>query len=122
MINMDGVAKGNYRFSAAGLDLNRKWKQPTEQHHPEIFYLKEMILKESKLRKVRMYIDMHGHSRKKNVFFYGCSRNVEEGEEYSRAKAFPFLMSKLHSAFNYYDCSFSIQREKEGTARVAMWK
>lgn len=19
-----------------------------------------------------MYIDMHGHSRKKNVFFYGC--------------------------------------------------
>jgi len=20
-----------------------------------------------------MYIDMHGHSRKKNVFFYGCS-------------------------------------------------
>lgn len=80
MINMDGVAKGNYRFSAAGLDLNRKWKQPSEQHHPEVFYLKEMILKESKLRKVRMYIDMHGHSRKKNVFFYGCSKNIEDSD------------------------------------------
>lgn len=45
MINIDGVAKGNYRFSAAGVDLNRKWKQPTEQQNPEIYYLKEMILK-----------------------------------------------------------------------------
>lgn len=34
MINMDGVAKGNYRFSVAGVDLNRKWKQPSEQHQP----------------------------------------------------------------------------------------
>lgn len=29
MINMDGVSGGNYRFSAAGVDLNRKWKQPS---------------------------------------------------------------------------------------------
>jgi len=26
MINPDGVVRGNYRFSAAGYDLNRKWK------------------------------------------------------------------------------------------------
>lgn len=31
-------------------------------------------------------------------------------------------MSKLHNAFSYYDCSFNVQREKEGTARVSMWK
>jgi murein tripeptide amidase MpaA len=29
MINVDGVANGNYRFSGAGVDLNRKWKQPS---------------------------------------------------------------------------------------------
>lgn len=29
MINVDGVCRGNYRFSAAGVDLNRKWKQPS---------------------------------------------------------------------------------------------
>ena len=34
MINVDGVARGNYRFSATGADLNRKWKQPHEQFHP----------------------------------------------------------------------------------------
>ncbi len=26
MINPDGVVHGNYRFSGAGYDLNRKWK------------------------------------------------------------------------------------------------
>jgi murein tripeptide amidase MpaA len=45
MINVDGVARGNYRFSAAGVDLNRKWKQPNEHHHPEVYQLKEMILR-----------------------------------------------------------------------------
>ena len=81
-----------------------------------------MILKESKLRKVKMYIDMHGHSRKKNVFFYGCSPSNNDDETITQSKAFPFLMSKLHSAFSYFDCNFNIQKEKEGTARVSMWK
>jgi hypothetical protein len=34
MINIDGVIKGNYRFSSVGVDLNRKWKQPNEIYHP----------------------------------------------------------------------------------------
>jgi murein tripeptide amidase MpaA len=34
MINVDGVAQGNYRFSASGADLNRKWKHPSEIYHP----------------------------------------------------------------------------------------
>lgn len=29
MINPDGVVNGNYRFSGAGFDLNRKWKTCT---------------------------------------------------------------------------------------------
>lgn len=121
MINIDGVIKGNYRFSSIGVDLNRKWKQPTETYHPEIFYLKEMILRENKERKVIMYIDMHGHSRKKNVFFYGCS-TITNDEQPNQAKSFPFLMSKIHEPYNFYDCSFNIEKEKEGTARVTLWK
>lgn len=30
-------------------------------------------------------------------------------------------MSKLHSAFRYEYCSYAMQKEKEGTARIAMW-
>lgn len=29
MINIDGVRHGNFRFSASGVDLNRRWKDPS---------------------------------------------------------------------------------------------
>ena len=101
MINVDGVSRGNYRFSAAGVDLNRKWKQPSQKNHPEIYQLKEMIRKESVGRKLKMYVDLHGHSRKKNVFFYGCSPSDLNLDNVTRAKAFPFLMGKVHNHFSY---------------------
>ena len=68
-----------------------------------------------------MYIDLHGHSRKKNVFFYGCCPSSSEST-YARAKAFPYLMSKLYNTFNYADSCFSVQKDKEGTARVSLFK
>jgi cytosolic carboxypeptidase protein 2/3 len=80
-----------------------------------------MILKENKQKRVRMFIDMHGHSRKKNVFFYGCCQENQNLQDNFFPKAFPFLMSKIHEPYNYHDCSFTIQPDKEGTARVALW-
>ena len=29
MINVDGVRHGNFRFCASGVDLNRRWKDPS---------------------------------------------------------------------------------------------
>ena len=31
-------------------------------------------------------------------------------------------MSKLNSNFKYEYCTFNISKDKEGTARIAMWK
>jgi hypothetical protein len=66
-----------------------------------------------------MYIDLHGHSRKKNVFFYGC---CEKASDNIAPKQFPFLMEKLHEAFRYENCCFGVQKDKEGTARVTAWR
>ena len=67
-----------------------------------------------------MYIDMHGHSRKKNVFFYGC---VEKGSNANhRPRQFPYLMQKIFDAFKYENCCFAVQKDKEGTARITVWK
>lgn len=43
MLNPDGVINGNYLCSAAGCDLNRRWKFPSQTIHPEIFHTKKMI-------------------------------------------------------------------------------
>jgi cytosolic carboxypeptidase protein 2/3 len=81
-----------------------------------------MIRKESGERSLRMFIDLHGHSRKKNVFFYGCCEGGQKEEKCARAKAFPYLMSKIHDSYSYENCAFNVQKDKEGTARVTLFK
>lgn len=72
MLNPDGVVNGNYRCSLAGVDLNRQWKTPSPTMHPTIFATKQMIFRLARVRDVLMCVDLHGHSRKFNIFVYGC--------------------------------------------------
>jgi len=79
MLNPDGVIYGNYRCSLLGCDLNRKWEKPNRLLHPTIYYSKLLIRHMHAERKVVLYTDLHGHSRKQNAFFYGCSyKNYEQ--------------------------------------------
>lgn len=43
MLNPDGVIYGNYRSSLLGVDLNRRWKNPSKFLHPTIYYSKQLI-------------------------------------------------------------------------------
>lgn len=45
MVNVDGVVIGNARSSLVGLDLNRRWTDPSPIIHPEIYYVKEELRK-----------------------------------------------------------------------------
>ena len=69
MLNPDGVINGNYRCSLAGCDLNRRWKAPSKTLHPTIFSVKNLV---KAAKNLVMFCDLHGHSRKQNVFMYGC--------------------------------------------------
>jgi hypothetical protein len=64
---------------------------------------------------------MHGHSRKKNVFFYGCADKINN-ETNQKPKEFPLIMERIHDAYKYSNCCFAIQKDKEGTARITVWK
>lgn len=95
MLNPDGVKEGNYRFSFAGVDLNRRWKNPSSRLHQEVHKTKMYLAKYNK--RICMVIDLHGHSRKKGVFFYGCANNKQDWAP----REFPFLMSKISKDFSY---------------------
>jgi len=71
MVNPDGVLLGNYRLSYSGNDLNRKWRETSGRLHPEVYSIKQLIRNLHRVSSVRLIIDLHGHSRKKGVFFYG---------------------------------------------------
>jgi hypothetical protein len=78
-----------------------------------------MIKKFQEDRDIFLVCDMHGHSRKKNVFMYGNSGRVNDR---LKERIFPCLMDKNCDIFNFSDCSFVVQKAKESTARVAVWK
>ena len=62
---------------------------------------------------------MHGHSRRKNVFMYGNEDPICP----ESTRIFPFLLSKIaHPHFSYDFSRFKMQRNKEFTARITMWR
>lgn len=116
MLNPDGVFYGNSRCGLSGSDLNRHWHQPSSTFHPTISGVKDLIYQTYKTRGIVFYCDIHGHSRKKNVFLYGCDTKKRPNP---RSRQFAKLFS-TRTFISYKDCSFKMSRDKETTARVVL--
>ena len=137
MINIDGVIVGNYRTSLAAKDLNRNYRYPRQQIFPVIWYVKEIIRQNKRAgRDILFYVDLHGHSRKKSSFMYGCHENLFQQVEESiddfherklnhmlEQRSLPWLLGKrAGDLFNFDYCAFSMRKSKESTGRVVMYK
>ncbi|XP_029017014.1 cytosolic carboxypeptidase 1 isoform X2 [Betta splendens] len=134
MLNPDGVVNGNHRCSLSGEDLNRQWQNPNPELHPTIYHTKGLLqyLAQSQ-RAPLVFCDYHGHSRKKNVFMYGCSMKETVWQSNISAtssdlqedlgyRALPKILSQIAPAFSMASCSFVVERSKESTARVVVWR
>jgi hypothetical protein len=118
MLNPDGVINGNYRCGLAGCDLNRRWKTPSKIIHPIIYNVKKLVKAVHEERGLTLFADLHGHSRKNNVFTYGCNRK----NNVKACRIFPFMLSKLSPYFSFESSRFGVQKDKASTARVALFK
>mmetsp|Transcript_30804 Transcript_30804/g.30341 ORF Transcript_30804/g.30341 Transcript_30804/m.30341 type:complete len:93 (-) Transcript_30804:478-756(-) len=76
-----------------------------------------MLNKTMQSRAIFFFVDVHGHSRKKNLFMYGCHNKTSDK---NAEKLFPLVFSKTHSSFSIDDCNFNIQKDKESTGRVVI--
>lgn len=65
----------SHRCGLTGEDLNRRWTNPNRIAHPSIYHTKGLFEYIRRVICVQpfLFVDLHGHSRKKNVFLYGCS-------------------------------------------------
>ncbi|XP_041443827.1 cytosolic carboxypeptidase 2 isoform X2 [Xenopus laevis] len=126
MLNLDGVIVGNYRCSLTGRDLNRNYKSRLKDSFPSIWFTRNMIRRVMQEREILLYCDLHGHSRKQNVFMYGCkkaSKEFPDKQLYLYERIFPLMLSKNDpEKFSFSSCKFKVQKSKEGTGRVVMWK
>ncbi|NWQ76524.1 CBPC4 carboxypeptidase, partial [Columbina picui] len=134
MLNPDGVINGNHRCSLSGDDLNRQWLTPSSQLHPTIYHAKGLLCYLRSIgRAPLVFCDYHGHSQKKNVFLYGCSIKetlwqagctvdtavITEDVGY---RTLPKILDKVAPAFVMNSCSFLVEKSRESTARVVVWK
>uniref|UniRef100_A0A183AFW8 Cytosolic carboxypeptidase-like protein 5 n=1 Tax=Echinostoma caproni TaxID=27848 RepID=A0A183AFW8_9TREM len=137
MLNPDGVICGNHRCSMAGKDLNRRWSNPSLFNHPTIYHTKKLLhLLHACDRSPFIFIDFHGHSRMKNIFLYGCSpfeswknpdtdnptyRGPGLGEDPSY-RHLASILDEIAPAFAKRSCLYVVNKSKETTARVAVWR
>ncbi|KAL8577865.1 hypothetical protein ACOMHN_018670 [Nucella lapillus] len=136
MLNPDGVINGNHRSSLVAEDLNRRWLKPCPRLHPTIYHTKGLLQYLSAVNKAPLvYCDYHGHSRRKNIFMYGCSPQTSwmpndtqnpactgNRLEDNGFKALPRILHLSSPLFCLQNCSFAVERAKEATARVVVWR
>jgi hypothetical protein len=125
MLNPDGVAAGNSRCNLAGLDLNRQWSRPDPAACPTVFALRALVAERNQARSaVTMFLDMHGHSRREGVFFFGCEDASRPG---APEELFPRLVQlradvRAPGHFIAEHCNHKVSRAKNSSARVAVWR
>lgn len=119
MLNPDGVVAGNYRTSLFGKDLNRTFDQSRKFAFPEIYHLLRFAEEVKKVHKKRfcIYLDLHGHSIKKNIFMYGPDYSLQDSN-YDICRELPKILGNLTHYFRYYSCSFRISDSKTSTGRA----
>ena len=118
MINVDGVIMGNTRTSLAGCDLNRRWSNPNEFLHPEIYSAKELIMNFASNKKIECIVDFHGHFGAFNSFFY--ANNIKEDIE--KCRFFPFSCANKSNVISIERSKFSMPKYKQGTGRINLFQ
>ena len=124
MINVDGVIMGNSRASLVGVDLNRRWTDPSPLLHPEVFFLKKLLKKQNQQfsKGIQIFCDLHGHNRKMNAFVYGCHKAANAGLlSWTKTRLLPKIFASMTPLFTFKDCRFKIDKCKLNTARVVCW-
>lgn len=119
MINPDGVILGNSRTGAAGKDLNREFKTKNKNLFPEVDLIKRLVWKIQETHDIEVFLDFHGHSRRKNMFFFGPNYNLTQ-PEYYKSRIIPKYLANLTNVFRYFGCNYTIPSCKSTTARAIM--
>ena len=94
MLNPDGVIVGNNRCSLSGKDLNRQYRTVMRESYPSVWHTKLMIRRLLEECGVAVYCDLHAHSRKHNIFVYGCESKRTASQTKLSEQVFPLMLHK----------------------------
>lgn len=93
MLNPDGVIVGNNRCSLTGRDLNRQYRTVIRETYPPVWHTKVLLRRLSEDCGIALYCDLHAHSRRHNIFIYGCESR-RASDQPLQEQVFPLMMRK----------------------------
>ncbi|RXN02520.1 cytosolic carboxypeptidase 4-like [Labeo rohita] len=122
------------RCSLTAEDLNRQWLKPDPNLSPTIYHTKGFLYYLNSIgRTPLVFCDYHGHSRKKNVFLYGCSMketlwqsgstiNTASLKEDPGYRTIAKTLDRIAPAFSFNSCNYLVEKSRASTARVVVWR
>jgi len=78
-MNPDGSVRGNLRTNAAGANLNREWLAPSIETSPEVYWVRERMIKEGG----DVFLDIHGDEELPYNFVAGCEGNPSYDQQHA---------------------------------------
>jgi len=106
MMNPDGVVRGHYRYNAAGLDLNRQWKNEENSNAPTVKKVQNLMREQYKAdRDIKCFVDLHAISSRQKIFMY-YTEDLLMREEYEEE------MQRFMKTFTQINPLFSDQKSE----------
>ncbi|WP_095182092.1 M14-type cytosolic carboxypeptidase [Pseudomonas sp. Irchel 3F6] len=113
-MNPDGAFHGHLRTNAMGQDLNRAWRNASQDISPEVLFVQQQMQKYG----VDAFIDVHGDETIPHVFTAGCEGNpgftprIEKLEEHFR--------SHLKHTTKDFQTTYGYTRDEPGQANMTL--
>ena len=110
------------------IETQRRYAAPSAILHPTVYAMRQLLATTQESRGILLFVDMHGHSRKKNTFLYGCDHGSKNLEQRLLPRVYPRLLHNVFRSdtdggfFSYQDCDFNVRKGKHSTGRVVAWR
>ena len=124
MVNPDGVVLGNYRKNLQGKDMNRNFFADEDENDYELCTEVELIkeyMKDNLPHKntLKLFLDIHAHSRKKSVFVY--APKPPDVPSIERIQHFSKILEQNSPIFSQENCSYNNDQRKANCARLGIF-
>jgi murein tripeptide amidase MpaA len=113
-MNPDGGVRGHLRTNAAGVNLNREWKNPSLDKSPEVYFVAEKM----KQTGVDFYYDVHGDEALPYIFLAGCEGIPSYNKELA-TKQQKFIDALTLVSPDFQD-TFGYSKDKPQQANLAL--
>lgn len=113
-MNPDGAIRGNLRTNAAGANLNREWQSPSMETSPEVYLVREKMMREGG----DLFLDIHGDEAIPYNFVAGCEGNPSYDEIHA-SKEHIFKDAYMAISPDFQD-QYGYPKDKPGEANMKL--